>query len=70
MKQKDINKIKKAWNTPDGEQILRDCEMQFGKYKKIILSTNGKAYKVPVRDIMTIGIKGVNLPSYPEWTED
>jgi len=49
--------------------MLKDLEMQFGKYKKIVLTTNGKAYKVPLRDILTVGVKGVDLPKYPEWED-
>jgi DNA-binding LytR/AlgR family response regulator len=69
MNNKQREQIKKAWDTPDGEQILQDCERAFGKYKKITLTTTGKSYKVPVRDIMTIGIKGVDLVKYPEWKD-
>ena len=49
--------------------MLKELEMQFGKYKKIVLTTTGKAYKVPLRDILTVGIKGIDLPKYPEWKD-
>ena len=61
--------IKQKWETAQGQQMLKDLEMQFGKYKKIVLTTNGKAYKVPLRDILTVGVKGVDLPKYPEWED-
>ena len=62
--------IKQKWETATGQQMLKDLEMQFGKYKKIVLTTTGKAYKVPLRDILTVGIKGVDLPKYPEWEDE
>jgi len=62
-------RIKKAWEKPENQVILEDCKRVFGKYKKIILSTTGQAYRVPIEDIMTLGIKGVDLVKYPKWEE-
>ena len=62
--------IKQKWETAIGQQRLKDLEMQFGKYKKIVLTTTGKTYKVPLRDILVVGIKGVDLPKYPEWEDN
>ena len=62
--------IKEKWETPEGQKLLKELEMQFGKYKKIVLATNGKAHKVPLKDILTVGVKGIDLPKYPEWRDD
>lgn len=59
--------IKQKWETATGQALLKDMERMFGKYKKIVLTTTGKAYRVPLKDILTVGIKGVDLPKYPEW---
>ena len=59
--------IKQKWETPEGQKLLKKLELQFGKYKKITLTTTGKSYKVPTKDILTIGIKGKDLSNYPEW---
>ena len=61
--------IKQKWETPEGKKLLKELEAELGKYKKIVLTTNGKAYKVPLRDILTVGVKGVDLPKYPEWED-
>ena len=60
--------IQAKWKTDAGQQTLKEIEAKLGKYKKIVLLTTGKAYKVPIRDILTIGIKGTNLEKYPEWS--
>lgn len=59
--------MKSKWDTATGQQMLKELETKFGKYKKIILITTGKAYRVPTRDILTVGIKGTDLEKYPEW---
>ena len=64
---KTPEEIKKAWETPKEAKFIRECELRFGKYKKIVLITTGKSYRVPTRDILTIGIKGSDLSKYPEW---
>jgi hypothetical protein len=61
--------IKKKWATVAGRAYLHSCEMLFGKYKKIQLTTTGKAYKVPTRDILMFGVKGTDLPKYPLWKD-
>jgi len=65
-----MNDIKSKWDTATGQQYLKELENQFGKFKKIVLITTGKAYKVPTRDILIVGIKGTDLEKYPEWEED
>jgi hypothetical protein len=39
----------------------------FGEYKKVIDAETGKAYKVPVRDIIEKGLKYKDLINYPPW---
>jgi hypothetical protein len=62
--------IKQKWQMLKGQKLLKKLELKFGKYKKIILTTTGKAYKVPLKDILMIGVKGIDLPKYPEWEND
>ncbi len=64
-----IDNLKSKWDTATGQQYLKELENQFGKYKKITLITTGKSYKVPTRDILTVGVKGTDLEKYPEWEE-
>jgi len=59
--------IKQKWETPEGQKLLKKLELEFGKYKKITSMTTGKSYKVPTKDILTIGVKGSDLSKYPEW---
>jgi len=59
--------IKQKWETPEGKLLLKKLIRKFGKYKTIVLTSTGKSYKVPTKDILTIGIKGVDLDKYPEW---
>jgi hypothetical protein len=67
MNETEKEKIKAKWDTPEGQKTLKELEKIFGKYKKIILITTGKSYRVPTRDILTIGVKGTDLEKYPEW---
>lgn len=64
-----MNYIKSKWDTPEGQEEIAILEKRFGKYKKITLITTGKVYKVPTRDILTVGINGTDLEKYPEWEE-
>ena len=38
----DKEQIKKDWNTPKGEMLLRAYEKLYGKYKKITYTATGK----------------------------
>ena len=69
MDNKERKQIKEKWSTPVNQKKLKELEVRFGKYKKVVLSTTGKAYKVPTKDILTIGLKGADLEKYPEWDE-
>lgn len=40
----------------------------FGEHKKVIDLTTGKAYKVPVPDILERGLRQEDLTNYPEWS--
>ena len=61
--------IKQKWETATSQQMLKELETRFGKYKKIVLTATGKTYKVPLRDILMVGVKGIDLPKYPLWKE-
>lgn len=63
-------------NTPEGkvtcgqgchEIFMNRLEAQFGKYKKVVDATTGKAYRVPLRYIVENGLKQIELPLFPEW---
>jgi len=47
------------------EKLIRE----FGEYKKIVDAETGKAYKVPVRDIIEKGLKYKDLINYPTWND-
>ena len=42
---------------------------EFGEFKKVIRVSTGVAYKVPVKDIIELGIKEQELDKYPIWEE-
>jgi len=47
------------------ERLIRE----FGEYKKVVDVETGKAYKVPVRDIIEKGLKYRDLINYPPWND-
>jgi len=63
-------RIKKQWDTIIGRMLLDRMEKKFGKYKRIGRVLTGKFYKVPLRDILTKGVKEIDLQKYPEWGGD
>ena len=51
------------------EDELKAFEEQFGTHKKIVRLGTGEAFKVPLRDIITKGVKEQELDKYPKWDE-
>ena len=49
------------------ERLIEILENKFGKYKKVIDAETGKAYKVPLRDIIEKGLRYEDLKNYPLW---
>ena len=47
------------------ERLIRE----FGECKKVVDVETGKAYKVPVRDIIEKGLKYKDLINYPPWND-
>lgn len=51
------------------EKFVHLVEEEFGKYKKVVDITTGKAYRVPTRFIIEEGLKYEQLKEFPEWSE-
>ena len=52
------------------EKAVDFIESQFGVYKKVVDAVSGNIYKVPIRDIIELGLKQQDLKNYPLWTEE
>ena len=50
-------------------ETRRETDQRFGEYKKVVDAETGKAYKVPVRDIIEKGLKYKDLINYPPWND-
>lgn len=57
--------IRQKWNDRI-EELEAMCHM-FGLYKKCFVLGDETAYKVPVERILTEGIKGLEVSSFPLW---
>ncbi|KKK76976.1 hypothetical protein LCGC14_2858230 [marine sediment metagenome] len=51
------------------EKAVDIIEGQFGVYKKVVDAVSGNIYRVPVRDIIELGLKQQDLKNYPAWVE-
>lgn len=51
------------------EELVRRLIAEFGEFKKVVRSSTGIAYKVPMRDIIEPGVKEEELDRYPIWGE-
>lgn len=51
------------------EEFVVVCEFAFGKYKKVIDTSTGRAHKVPTRYIVEFGLHGSELSKFPLWPE-
>jgi len=40
---------------------------EFGEHKRVVDAETGKAYRVPMRDIIEKGLRHADLVKYPEW---
>ncbi len=52
------------------EKAVDFIEGQFGVYKKVVDAVSGNIYRVPVRDIIELGLKQTDLKNYPSWVEE
>jgi len=52
------------------KKLIDKLVKTFGKYKRVIDVTTGKAYKVSTREILENGIRQEELPKYPEWKDE
>ena len=52
------------------EKAVDFIEGQFGVYKKVVDAVSGNIYRVPVRDIIELGLKQQDLKNYPAWMEE
>lgn len=51
------------------ERLVERLVREFGEFKRVVDAETGKAYKVPVRDILELGLKREDLVRYPPWEE-
>jgi len=51
------------------KKLIEALVKKFGEYKKVVDAETGKAYKVPVRDILEKGLRYKDLISYPLWED-
>ena len=52
------------------EKAVDFIESQYGHYKKVVDAVSGNIYRVPVRDIIELGLKHSDLVNYPAWDEE
>ena len=52
------------------EKAVDYIEQLFGVFKKVTDGVSGISYKVPVRDIIELGLTQPDLKNYPLWTEE
>ncbi len=51
------------------EEFVRYMTWRYGEFKKVIRMSTGEAFKVPVVDIIEMGVKEQDLDQYPKWEE-
>lgn len=51
------------------EILILKLERKFGKFKKVVRSSTGVAYRVPLREIAEKGLREQDLDRYPVWKE-
>lgn len=59
--------IGELWKQPKFKKKLDEMINQFGEYKKVVDDNSRIAYKVPIKDIITKGLKHQELDKYPVW---
>ena len=52
------------------EKVVDFIESQYGHYKRVVDGVSGLSYRVPVRDIIELGLKQTDLKKYPFWVEE
>jgi len=52
------------------DELVSTLIARFGEFKKVVRVHTGKAYKVPIRDILEEGIREQDLDRYPLWEEE
>ena len=50
--------------------FVRNIELEFGDYKKVVDVTTGLVYKVPTRHIVEKGLRFSELKDFPLWDVD
>ena len=61
--------FEEEWQKPENQQKLKALIKEFGEFKKVIDMVSGFAYKVPLTDIITKGLKQQELNKYPIWED-
>ena len=67
--EKEKERIQKEWEKPENQAKLEQLIEIYGEFKKVVDEKSGLAYKVPVKDIITKGLKWEELDKYPIWED-
>ena len=51
------------------QELARRLVAQFGEFKQVVSMTTGVAYKVPMIDIIELGVREPDLDRYPVWED-
>ena len=49
------------------EAFVGEMEREFGTHKKIVRMRTGEEFRVPVRDMIEVGVREEELDKYPRW---
>lgn len=52
------------------EEFVARLEREFGTHKRMVRSSTGEEFRVPVRDIVEVGVQERDLDHYPRWSDD
>ena len=51
------------------ERLVACLEGRFGTHKRVVRVPTGEEFRVPLRTIIEVGIREVDLDKYPRWDE-
>ncbi len=52
------------------DALVADMERQFGTHKKVVRTSTGEVFRVPLRDFVEMGVQERDLDQYPRWDEE
>lgn len=51
------------------EKFVAEMERVFGTHKRMVRTSSGEEFRVPLRDIIEVGVQERDLNHYPRWKE-